>query len=213
MEFPPEWTAPPSVQEWTPFHAPRELSFQGVSEVQLAQNSSAWEVTGPAAAPPSAPGADYRPQWGVGKGRVSRCGYFPMLETCLAFGVSGPHLRFGPQGAALGGAGLSLRLALSLWSYSFWISRSCFPLLGTKRAEGGVRWRGLERTSAAPGTPAGKAPRPLPCFHPARRGRESPRGSSHPRGFSPVAGDFAPGAQPLGAAFRRAGACGTPALL
>lgn len=116
---------------------PRELSFQGVSEVQLAQNSSAWEVTGPAAAPPSAPGADYRPQWGVGKGRVSRCGYFPTLETCLAFGVSGPHLRFGPQGAALGGAGLSLRLALSLWSYSFWISRSCFPLLGTKRAGGG----------------------------------------------------------------------------
>lgn len=45
----------------------------------------------------------------------------------------------------------------------------------------------LERTSDAPGTRAGKAPRPPPRFHPARRGRESPRGSSHPRGFSPVA--------------------------
>lgn len=96
-------------------------SFQGVPGVQLAQNSDCHRVCG---GPSSGPRADYHPQWGVGKGRFSRCRYFPTLETCLAFGVWGPHLRSGPQRAALGGAGrpLSLTLAFSLSSYRVRIS-------------------------------------------------------------------------------------------
>lgn len=100
---------------------------------------------------------------------------------------------------------LTLTLAFSLSCYSFVFSRACLSLLRGKAA--GWQWRGQKRTHAELGTPAGKAPRPLLSFHPSRRQRrESPRGSSHPRGFSPVASDFASGAQPPGAAFLQAGA-------
>lgn len=98
-------------------------SFQGVPGEQLAPNSDRPGGDGSCGCPSSSPRADYGPQWGVVRGRVSRCRYFPTLETCFAFGVSGPHLRSGPQGAALGWAGspLSLTLAFSLSSYSFGI--------------------------------------------------------------------------------------------
>lgn len=85
---------------------------------------------------------------------------------------------------------LTLTLAFSLSCYSFVFSRACLSLLRGKAS--GWQWRGQERTPAELGTPAGKAPRPPLSFHPSRRQRrESPRGSSHPRGFSPVASDFA----------------------
>jgi hypothetical protein len=143
MEFPPKWTAPPFAPSGR-FSTLQE-SFQGVPGLQLVRTRTAREVTVLRLPLSFGPGADYGPQWGVGKGRASWCGYFPTLETCLAFGVSGLHLRPGPQGAALGGAGrlLSLTLAFSLSSYSFRISRTSLSLLGTKwPCGGGTVWRG-----------------------------------------------------------------------
>lgn len=157
--------------------------------------------------------ADNSPQWGVGKGQSPGAGTFRRWKLAKPLASRDPISAQIPWEQPLrGGAPVVPHARFQLLELRLQdLQNEPFPAWGKATV---WRRRGLERTTSDTlGTLAGKAPRPLPRSHPARRGRESPRGSSHPRGFSPVASDFAPGAQPPGAAFRKAGARGAPARL
>lgn len=207
MVFPPNWTAPPTAPEWTPFQALRAFPGSPIGlRAQAAQEVKSWDCW--RNCPSSGPGAGYGPLQGVGKERSPGAGTFQRWEPAQPLASPDPITAPVPRELPLRGRGArcpSRTLAFNLKSYSFGFSRACLSLPQNEAAP--WRCRSGEDPSPTPPPPLrpglqlGRRPALPPSFYQAGRRRESPRGSSHPRGFSPVASDFALRAQLPGAAF------------